>query len=269
MTQLDELVDTQCGETELPQDLTKADKATETPHNGYQLTEKDIKQLAMKDDEFKLMTWEDLTAIIKHNRLEELKRVPSDLKRYIDWGNKIRGEYGSIQAFVLKERLGWANLTAENPIPFASEADTKILINDWPYGIAPEILHLVVWTKAKIPIVEDPAHPDAGDITPEARRLINDFVTKTFTDHLGAENVLWFKNWASIQSVRSVEHLHVLVRGATDDFILSVVGPEANGGLKRGIGQLEKERVERSFGSKELQMHVCMTGRIDCNGNGV
>jgi len=56
--------------------------------------------------------------------------------------------------------------------------------------------------------------------------------------------VLWFKNWASIQSVRSVEHIHVLVRGASDEFLVSVLGLETNGEMK-GIGDLEREREER------------------------
>jgi Protein of unknown function (DUF3605) len=105
-------------------------------------------------------------------------------------------------------------------------------------------VHLVCWTKARIPTLEEP-DPNAGDITPESRKLINDFVEQTFARHLGADNVLWFKNWASIQSVRSVEHIHVLVRGASEEFLKSVVGVEGNGGIQKGIGQLEKEREEK------------------------
>ncbi|CUS12020.1 unnamed protein product [Tuber aestivum] len=254
-----------------PTAVRSVDKVAEAQHDGYQLTDRDIQQLALTDAEYKLQTWEDLKAIVEacslseENRLEDLKRVPSDLKRYISWSHKTRQEYGTIQAFVLKERLGWSDLAPENPTPFASKdwnmwfqigrtkinlnlklliitlvADTKILVNDWPYGNAPGILHLVVWTKAPIPIIEGPG-PGAGDITPESRKLINDFVQHTFFQHLGSENVLWFKNWASIQSVRSVEHIHVLTRGASNEFLERVLGLEANGEMK-GIGELERER---------------------------
>ncbi|PWW77462.1 hypothetical protein C7212DRAFT_277351 [Tuber magnatum] len=226
-----------------PTAVKSADKVAEAQHDGYQLTDKDIQQLVLTDEEYKLQTWEDLKAIIKENRLEDLKRVPSDLKRYISWSHKTRKEYGTIQAFVLKERLGWSDLAAENPTPFASKADTKILVNDWPYGNAPGILHLVVWTKTPIPTIQGP-DPKAGDITPESRKLISDFVQHTFIQHLGAENVLWFKNWASIQSVRSVEHIHVLVRGASDEFLESILDLGANGEMKKGIGELEREREE-------------------------
>lgn len=48
----------------MTQDLTNTDKVAEAVHDGYQLTEKDIKQLETPDESFKLMTWEDLSKII-------------------------------------------------------------------------------------------------------------------------------------------------------------------------------------------------------------
>ena len=58
-------------------------------------------------------------SIIAENRLEDLKRVPSDLKRYIAWSHRTRKQYGSIQAYVLKERLGWSDLKCKNQTPYA------------------------------------------------------------------------------------------------------------------------------------------------------
>ena len=59
-----------------------------------------------------------------------------------------------------------------------------------------------------------------GDVTAESRALIEDFVRETFAEPLdalfgpgrGRENVLWFKNWVALQSVRGVDHIHVLLR---------------------------------------------------------
>lgn len=119
----------------------------------------------------------------------------------------------------------------------AKADDTQILANDWPYGHAPGILHLVAWTKAPIP-----TRPGDGDLTGEARGILEEFVHRTFSQHLGADNVLWFKNWASIQSVRSVEHIHVLIRNYPDDFVARVVAEDARGGRSRPIGELESEQ---------------------------
>jgi hypothetical protein len=84
-------------------------------------------------------------------------------------------------------------------------------LNDWPYGLTPNITHIVVWTRTAIPT--DPA---TGDVTDESRRLIRDFVKTYFAEGLGPggeERVMWFKNWVALQSVRALEHIHVLVRG--------------------------------------------------------
>jgi len=100
------------------------------------------------------------------------------------------------------------------------EDDVKILTNDWPYGLTPEIVHLVVWTKTPIPIAED------GDLTLDSRRRIGEFVDMVFSSAVGKENVIWFKNWRSLQSVPSVEHVHVLVRGAAEEVVREwVEGP--------------------------------------------
>jgi hypothetical protein len=113
-----------------------------------------------------------------------------------------------------------------------------VLINDWPYGLEAGILHLVVWTKAQIP-----TKPDDGDLTPESQKNIADYVSKTFTKFLGEENVLWFKNWASIQSVRSVEHIHILIRNYTTDFLERVVGKDAHSDTNQPIGEMEREKL--------------------------
>lgn len=79
----------------------------------------------------------------------------------------------------------------------------------------------MVWTKASIETC-----PPLGDLTPESRRLIEEFVRSRFNSLVGDDNVLWFKNWASIQSVRAVEHVHVLVRNPTEEQLVGWVGKE-------------------------------------------
>lgn len=52
--------------------------------------------------------------------------------------------------------------------------------------------------------------------------MIEDFVESFFVRDLregGKERVLWFKNWVSLQSVRGVDHVHVLVRDAPKELL--------------------------------------------------
>lgn len=126
----------------------------------------------------------------------------------------------------MRERLGWEpdspagaspTFAHHSDIPFADHRDYAVLPNDWPYGIEHRILHLLVWTKTRIAV--DDVN---GDVTDESRKLIEDFVTRFFASELGQEGrarVLWFKNWVSLQSVRGVDHVHVLVKDAPEEIV--------------------------------------------------
>jgi hypothetical protein len=89
-----------------------------------------------------------------------------------------------------------------------------VLINDWPYGFSEGIVHILVWTKTRIDVDDV-----RGDVTPESRRLIEDFIDHFFVQDLprGRDQVMWFKNWVSLQSVRGVDHVHVLARDVPED----------------------------------------------------
>jgi hypothetical protein len=118
----------------------------------------------------------------------------------------------------------------KNPTPFASPDDYCIRFNDWPYGVAPGIRHLVVWLKTPLPVQDD------GNLTPASRARIETFVSATFVQSLAKrekthadapeERVLWFKNWAALQSVSALEHFHVLVRDASDETLREWIGDE-------------------------------------------
>jgi hypothetical protein len=165
-----------------------------------------------------------------NNELDTLTRFPSDLRRYRKWHASIKDQYGSMTNFVVQNRLQWTPLPSsdpaagptfamDNPTPFASPKDYRILPNDWPYGVSPGIKHLVVWLKTRLPVDDD----QKGDLTKEGREMIDDFVHERFIKKFGADRVLWFKNWTQIQSVRGVEHVHIFVRDVRDEDLQKLV----------------------------------------------
>ncbi|RAH59939.1 hypothetical protein BO85DRAFT_367453 [Aspergillus piperis CBS 112811] len=240
--------------------------ASEEPP-AFNLTEVDRQVLAQTDEEFVLHDWEDLKSIIARNDLGILKRKPSDLTRYLSWSHKTKQQYGSITNYICQKRLGWtatipsspssssttttpststptssittstetstttSSFPYKNPIPFADPSDYKILRNDWPYGLAPGISHIVVWLRTPVAVKEE-----NGDVTDESRALIEAFVQRTFVDAVvrdegvseaeARDRVLWFKNWAALQSVRSLEHVHVLVRDVSERLLVEWTGEE-------------------------------------------
>lgn len=124
------------------------------------------------------------------------------------------------------ERLKWTPISAATPTTgpvfafkgphfFADPADCVILFNDWPYGCFESgIIHLIVWSKIRIPTDSATGLPTA-----ESAARIEDFVKRTFADRLGAagvetaeEDVTWFKNPPSLQTVAGLEHIHILLR---------------------------------------------------------
>lgn len=163
---------------------------------------------------------------VANNDLAELKRKPSEVIKYRQWRDKIKMAYCSINDYVCQERLQWEPLPTNTPDEqpmfecksstlFANPEDFKILRNDWPYGMTPDITHLVVWLKNRIPL-----DSTTGDLTYQSRQEINGFVQNIFIRRIGgsdaADRVLWFKNWSSIQSVKGIDHMHVLVRNVSD-----------------------------------------------------
>lgn len=137
----------------------------------------------------------------------------------------------------MRKRLRWDPLPTStpesgpkfdfiSPIPFEDERDFKILPNDWPYGMEPGIVHVVVWLKNRLE-----TEPGRGDMTETSRRQTEGFVQRRFVERVRClpgtrDKVQWFKNWTALQSVPGLEHVHVLVRDVPEDVILEWTGGE-------------------------------------------
>lgn len=179
---------------------------------------KSIETLSTPDELYERQSWETVKDIIRTNRIDRFRRVPSDLRKYLEYTENIKAKHGSVMKFVVKERLHWGDGNPEDlkpkGKPFEYNEDMKILYNDWPYGVDKDIIHLVVWVKFELE--DDPA---TDDLTPRARKEIDDYVRSTFCSRMPAENVIWFKNWKSLKSVHAVEHFHVMLKHPDMGFV--------------------------------------------------
>lgn len=137
-------------------------------------------------------------------RIDQFQRPPLQLRRYLKFMHDITKRHGSIMTFVQKYRLRWSSIEPSSAAPFTNPEDYKVLYNDWPYGLDPGIVHLVVWTKF---VLED--DPVTDRLTAMARREIEDFVIKTFcgADGIPRERLVWFKNWKSLKSIHALGEL--------------------------------------------------------------
>lgn len=137
------------------------------------------------------------------------------------WTAETKAQYGSMTQYLLENRLpktwGAPPFAPVSQVPFDHPSDYRVLVNDWPYGMTPEITHIVVWSRTLIE-----TDPVTGDMTPQSRQTVADFVQRLFVDNLGPggeKRVLWFKNWVALQSVRALEHIHVMVRDVEKDVL--------------------------------------------------
>jgi hypothetical protein len=185
----------------------------------FALTAIDWHQLSLPDAKFTPHSWSNLHHLIATDQLDELKRWPSALKAYLAWTAHVKVKYGSVMAYLLHQRLFWnpdkddtgaLKFDVHNTTPFANSEDYKILRNDWPYGFESGIRHIVVWLKHRLPVDAE------GALNEEGKSLVRQFVKSEFRKKAGeqeeGQKIIWFKNTTNLQSVRSLEHVHVLVR---------------------------------------------------------
>ncbi|KAF1915271.1 hypothetical protein BDU57DRAFT_268149 [Ampelomyces quisqualis] len=195
-------------------------------HPPFALTAVDWHQLSITDAEFTPHSWSNLTHLIATSQLDELKRWPSALKAYLAWTSHVKQKYGGVKEYLISQRLFWdpvddgagaLKFIVKNTVPFADPQDYKILRNDWAYAFEPGVRHIVVWLKQRLPVDAE------GALNVEGRGMVKDFVRREFRNKVGEEKegtkVIWFKNTTNLQSVRSLEHVHVLVRDSDEDVL--------------------------------------------------
>ncbi|QRD91801.1 hypothetical protein F9C07_5846 [Aspergillus flavus] len=155
----------------------------------FELSKADKVVLTTTEEDFFPHTWEDIQEIIVSagGDTSQLKRTPTYLPDYIFWTREIQATFGSVTNFLVKTRLHWGKEANHADIripyrhysvPFADQSDYRILRNDWPYAMPSGMVHLVVWLKTPIPVDAE------GDPTTESRRLVADFIDRTFWMHM-------------------------------------------------------------------------------------
>ncbi|KAL1848600.1 hypothetical protein Plec18170_007910 [Paecilomyces lecythidis] len=209
--------------------VPRSEWPAECPEYLRDLVPKSIKCLSTPDEAYKRQDWELVKEIVGTNHIERFQRVPSDLRRYLEYTAQIKKKYGSVMDFIVQKRLHWGEGKPEDlkpkGCPFEFDAcladqfpespeDIKILYNDWPYGVETDIIHLVVWVKFELE--DDPA---TDDLTPKARQEIEEYVRRTFCARIPREEIVWFKNWKSLKSVHAIEHFHVMIHNPDMDFV--------------------------------------------------
>lgn len=161
--------------------------------------------------------------------MRNLGRSPTQLAEYRHFRETLTAQGGDFFEQVLT-KLEWTQsdintARASHRDLLTSTEDIALRVNDFPYYIEADIVHLVVWSKLNIPIDET---SKSGDMTPAARDRINQWIEQCFVTNMAfgipRQNITWFKNWAALQSIPKLAHIHLMVRGLPATQLERVLG---------------------------------------------
>ena len=186
-------------------------------------------------------TWSDIQFIIKSNQLEIFARSRQQTIKYHKFKQWLKDNKLSINDYLLDYELHWKELELREQqhelvsdkeysidypedLIFHNPSDISILYNKFPYYFEPNVKHICIWSKLKIPVDKN---SEVGDISVMTKKLINRYLEKTFVAKgISWDQIVWFKNWLSLQSVRSISHIHVILKDVDDKFVDELI----NGG---------------------------------------
>ncbi|KAF7732085.1 hypothetical protein EC973_006340 [Apophysomyces ossiformis] len=131
--------------------------------------------------------WEEVHHYVSTNQIKKIHRSQSVQKVYNQWMKDTLDKYGSIETYLLKEKLHFPTDA------FSIDRPPVILLpNDFPYAVEPGINHLLMWSQ-----------------TPLNQEYIEEILLSRFG--MAYEWVYWV-NPVEIQSVRRLPHVHVFLR---------------------------------------------------------
>lgn len=192
----------------------------------------------------KPLEWNDIKQLVDNYDLEKLGRSQTQLKSYDDFKKLMKEKNISMTTNLFINTMHWLPkdtdihlpsteavkmIKCKDSRPFADPDDTFISINRFPYYIKEHTLHLLIWVK--FPMEPDP-NSEIGDIDNHMKQLIEKYINLTFIKKLGIkrDHIIWWKNYAKIQSIKSIPHVHVLINleddfdGSIEKRIINVIG---------------------------------------------
>lgn len=188
------------------------------------------------------MKFTQAKALIAAGDITKFYRSPQCMETYDNFRATLKDKGIDMTTRLLVEELRWVpestpiTTPADEVIPlikcadirpFANVKDTTILPNSFPYYLEDGVVHLCVWVRSPLP--PDPLS-EVGDISAYNRHLVDRYIKQTFTKQLdlSEDRILWFKNWAALQSVRALPHIHVILDHPDASMVKSLLG---TGGL--------------------------------------
>lgn len=175
------------------------------------------------------MEWDRAKQLIRSGQLNLLVRSKECTRRYREH-KKSLGKV-DVSSFVLN-KLQWSeqNLEYLNEQKFKTKHEKieaalsdrslyKLTKNDFPYDFPSNVHHLLIWSKIILPLYEDDT--DGANQVPETHDRIEEFLRLNLQDDfkIPPADYCWFVNYSSLQSIKKISHIHLLIRTDNTELI--------------------------------------------------
>lgn len=188
-----------------------------------------------------VISWDDVIKYINNKELFKLRRSKEQTDRYHKHKDELKRQNMTVSQFLLQKKLKWDEneiyelnhtkyITAQQRLNaiLTKRQLFKVTLNDFPYNYEPNVLHLLVWSKIRLPIyINDTTDIDNintdnntyPEMNPECEMLVNKFLSKTLHDKYKLSygvDYVWFVNYLNLQSIKDLSHIHVLIKWSSE-----------------------------------------------------
>ncbi|CEP61920.1 Htc1p LALA0_S04e03664g [Lachancea lanzarotensis] len=165
-----------------------------------------------------MLSWPEITDLVRSGELQLLLRSPAVTASYHRYKQALADRNTTVADVVVHEKLHWTSETLAQcahqwPTPElqlqAMLSDQQLFAlrtNDFPYDFPDHVHHLVLWSKVQIPLYEGDSRKKVPTVEAKLQQFLN-----TNLARYGIADFAWFINYPSLQSVKAVSHIHVLI----------------------------------------------------------
>lgn len=168
--------------------------------------------------------WEAIKEYVETGALERLVRSPEVSAQYEEFKKKLNANGTNVVEQILEKRLRWKEeelkminekwyTTDQEKIShiLRDENTLCVLENNFPYNFESDVSHILVWSKIYIPLFKKGDCEVGVSINEEVKGLVDVFLERLLIP-LNMRDYVWFINYPHLQSVKTVSHIHVLIR---------------------------------------------------------
>lgn len=211
-----------------------------------------------------VMDWDRAKQLIRSGQLDRLVRTDECTRRYREHKRSLGSV--DVSTFVLNslqwstEELEYLNerkfATREEKIDAALSDRTlyKVTRNDFPYNFPADVHHLLIWSKISLPLYGEDSNGAAQD--PETRERIEAFLRFNLETrlHVAKSDYCWFVNYSSLQSIKKISHIHLLVKTKDRKLIEGLLGRPGLEPIARldGVEKTQKDTLSGEGKAQEV-----------------